>query len=76
MARVTIRIDNAPFEREAAALKRRIAASPRIHDAVLALAEQGVGMVEVIPAPPGAKSVRLRAQLSQPYWAILEREAA
>lgn len=76
MSRVTVRIDAGTFDREFEALTRRMRAAPQVREAVHDLATHGVSMVEVVPTQPGGKAVRLRAQLSQPYWAILEREAA
>ena len=76
MARILVEVDRRPLVREMDALTRRMQACDHIRAKVVQLAMQGVSTVEVVSMPARRGKAHLRQQLSDPYWAILESEAA
>lgn len=75
MARISVDVDRAQLLREVDALIRRAQASAAVRSQLEALSTLGVSQVEMVTVPARRGRLKVRVQLSDAYWRILEREA-
>jgi hypothetical protein len=74
--RIRVEVDNAPARAEVARLQLRAEQSEQVREDLEMLLQSGVATFTLVPLPSIRRNeVRYRAELSDHYWYLLEREA-